>query len=1085
MLQTRLCAVLIVACLTNSPLLAQNPPPPRSAEEFATLLIQTTTDEGRLALLHAHRELVAPRLRKLLVARAFRATLGEDFEQALAAIRVMELVAERDTSKAWLAVAMIGKASIFFLQGKLLNARAAYARVPKVEEFITEKDAAAYVLQMRGFIGYFLRGYEQGLKDCFESLKLRDAEEDKADIGFTLNAIAMIFTEQRRFAEAEEHLNRSTKILAEVKDPVWRALPLNTFGMLYAAMDRHEEALRYYEQSLTLIRQFNVNVLLNYALHGMGECYLELGEHTKALDYFRQSLALRERGSDRVATARTLKNLAVIHRELGDYAEALRYCQQSLQLFEEANRKDLAAARLSDIGQIYYDQNNLPLALEYYERGAQLAREVNDHESLWKSHSSTGWIHITARDYDRALASFQKALVASEAFGEKAMIITALNTVALAHARLGEGEKAQQHLQRAIALSRETQSQSLVAETMYYAGHTYMLRKDYNRAVEYFQQGLNAAAGASARRQAKYLLVSLANAHQAKGEYQKSLDYAERAADAARGQGDSLMFAEARTILGRAHRALGRADSARRAFDESISAVETRRSQVVGGEQGQQRFFETQVTPYHEVVALLLSQGRTGEALAYAERAKARVLLDVLQNGRLDIARAMTDDERVKERKLNGEISALNSQLLREMQGTKSDPARLDSVRERLRKARLNQEDFQARLYAAHPQLKVQRGDATPLKPEEASALLSDAQTALLEYVVTDDRTYLFTVARGEAKGQAEVKSFALPIARAELAEKVARFRRQLAERDFDFTATAKELYAALIKPALAEVKDKARLVIVPDGALWEMPFQALMAEDNHYLIQDAALSYAPSLTFLREVKRQQRGVTDNANAPLLAVGNPLLHGRRLPAARRDEKLSPLPESEREVKSLAQLYGAERSKILVGAQALEGRIKAEANQYAVLHFATHGLLNDSSPLYSSIVLSPAETEKEDGLLEAREVMTMDLKARLVVLSACETGRGRVGAGEGLIGFSWAFFVAGCPTTVVSQWKVDSASTSELMLEFHKYLKGHPISLKPGLTTAEALRQASLVLMRTNDYSHPFYWAGFVVVGDGF
>jgi CHAT domain-containing protein len=136
-------------------------------------------------------------------------------------------------------------------------------------------------------------------------------------------------------------------------------------------------------------------------------------------------------------------------------------------------------------------------------------------------------------------------------------------------------------------------------------------------------------------------------------------------------------------------------------------------------------------------------------------------------------------------------------------------------------------------------------------------------------------------------------------------------------------------------------------------------------------------------------------------------------------------------------------------------------------------------------LYSSIVLSLTENDKEDGLLEAWEVLRMDLQAELVVLSACETGRGRIGAGEGLIGFSWALFVAGCPTTVVSQWKVDSASTSELMLEFHKHLKSQTADTKTHLASAEALRQAALCLMQTNEYRHPFYWAGFVVVGRGF
>ena len=147
----------------------------------------------------------------------------------------------------------------------------------------------------------------------------------------------------------------------------------------------------------------------------------------------------------------------------------------------------------------------------------------------------------------------------------------------------------------------------------------------------------------------------------------------------------------------------------------------------------------------------------------------------------------------------------------------------------------------------------------------------------------------------------------------------------------------------------------------------------------------------------------------------------------------RDEKFEPLPEAEEEVKALGRLYGASRSKVFVGAEAREDRAKAEAGQVRVLHFATHGTLNNAAPMYSNLVLAQGD-KNDDGLLEAWELMELDLKADLAVLSACETARGRYGAGEGMIGLTWAMFVAGVPSTVVSQWKVESASTRDLMVE---------------------------------------------------
>jgi CHAT domain-containing protein len=192
-----------------------------------------------------------------------------------------------------------------------------------------------------------------------------------------------------------------------------------------------------------------------------------------------------------------------------------------------------------------------------------------------------------------------------------------------------------------------------------------------------------------------------------------------------------------------------------------------------------------------------------------------------------------------------------------------------------------------------------------------------------------------------------------------------------------------------------------------------------------------------------------------------------------------------LPETETEVKTVAALYGHANSRILIGADAREARVKTEAPNYRILHFATHGLLDGQNPMYSHLTLSQVGGEsQEDGMLEAREIINLDLSADLAVLSACQMARGWVGAGEGVIGMSWAFFVAGVPTIVASQWKVDSDSTTVLMIDFHRRLTARTSQVRKRETKAEALRNASLVLLRSERYRHPFYWAGFVMVGDG-
>jgi CHAT domain-containing protein len=573
-------------------------------------------------------------------------------------------------------------------------------------------------------------------------------------------------------------------------------------------------------------------------------------------------------------------------------------------------------------------------------------------------------------------------------------------------------------------------------------------------------------------------LNNIALVYNSKGDHSQALDFAERATIIARQTGSREVLWEARTTAGLAYAALNQPARAREAYEEAIITIEDLRAQVTGGEQHQQRFFEDKLAPYHSMVGLMIAENDPAQALAYAERAKARVLKDVLSSGRVNITSEMTHRELERERALRAELVSLNTQISRESSVTGREESRLATLRERLQKARLDWEAFQANLYAAHPRLRTKRGQSLPLKLEDASDLLPGAKGAVLEYVVTGEETYLFVLTQNDTTAQVDLKTYRIAIRKSDLAARAEAFRRALARRDPDFLDAALGLYDLLIGPARAQLQGKAALVVVPDSVLWNLPFQALRTPSNRYLIEEWPISYAPSLTVLREMARLQRN-DKNRPLSLLALGNPAIS--QAPVERSGNRRGSLPEAEREVKTIGRLYGPARSKVFTGSEAREDRIKAEAGRFGVMHLATHGILNDASPMYSHLLLARAgENADEDGLLEAWEIMKMDLKIDLAVLSACETARGRVGEGEGVIGFTWALFVAGSPTTVVSQWKVDSASTTQLMLEFHRRLKA-----SDGFLKAHSLQQAAVKLMRDSRYRHPFYWAGFVVVGDGF
>ncbi|HEX6733075.1 MAG TPA: CHAT domain-containing protein, partial [Pyrinomonadaceae bacterium] len=746
---------------------------------------------------------------------------------------------------------------------------------------------------------------------------------------------------------------------------LWKALIRQ--GKQQYSQSNYKQALRIDELAKSIAEQIGDTEGIAQAFNDMGAVQDSQGNYGLAIEYFQRSLVLRKTLGDKVNMAISLANLGSVYGSQGNHRLASEYYQKALVEFELVKHNVGLGAVLNSIGNTYFFQGNYGLASENYEKALKYFQAAGHKAGEAVALNNMGNVRQRQGDSDSALDYYQKSLKVKEALGNKAGIGASLNNI----------------------------------------GKNYRLRGKYDLAFEYFQTSLAQFGAIGDPRGEALTLGEIGLLYYSKGDYAKALEFAERAAVIAAKMDLREVLWEARTTSGRAYRLLNQPVQARRSFEEAIATVESWRTQVAGGEQEQQRFFEDKVSPYQLMVELLVEQNHAGEALAFAERSKGRVLLDVLRSSSsVNITKAMTAQEQEQERSLRSELVSLNSQVSRERLRAQPDHTRSADLNARLQKARLRYESFQTTLYAAHPELRVQRGEAKTLTLEDAGGLV-EHQDALLEYVVTDKKTYLFvlTAETGASSRAAKLKSYTLSIARNELAEHVKAFRQQLARRDLTFRATASKLYDLLLRPALAELRGKRTLVIVPDGVLWELPFQTLTDPNDRYLIEDHAISYAPSLTVLREMTHlRKQKQTANRDMDLLAIGNPELRNEtteRVKSVHRDERLEPLPQAETEVKTLGQLYGA-RSTVYIGADAREDRFKTEARRFKVVHLATHGILNDSSPMYSQIVLAHSD-ESEDGLLEAWEIMKLDLNADLVVLSACESGRGRVGAGEGVIG----------------------------------------------------------------------------------
>lgn len=886
------------------------------------------------------------------------------------------------------------------------------------------------------------------------------------------------FSRQQLLAQALPIYQVALEVAEWIDDKKDSAILTQILGLIHFSQGNFDEALDFYQKSVALYEALGDKSEIPELLNYMGQIHFARGSYAEAQKLFRKHLALAEELGDQRKIAFALNTIGTLFSIQGNYAQGVEYYRRSLAICEEIKDTNLIISPLNNLGSSYRALGNNALALEYYQKSVKLSEAMDDRKRLANTLSNIGEIHFSQANYSQALEYLKKALELAETAGYKPDVVGFEHIIGNIHVERGEYALALAHYEKSLSTSEALGQKAVTVFTLQNIGNVHLLQGNPTRALDYLQRSLTLSEQLGNTLAVAGAQIGFSKVYLSQGNYTAALEAAERALAAGSKMQKPDVLWTSHNLIGRSQRALGKLDLARRSFTDAIKIIEAMRAGVAGGEEDKQRFFQDKLNPYHSMVELLIESQNLDDALIYAERAKARTLLDVLSSGRVNVIKAMTKEEQEREQALNAELVVLNSQVLEATQH--QDAPRLAALKAKQEKARLEYEDFQTNLYAAHPELKVQRGQSRLLSVDELDQLLTDDKTAILEYVVGEKDSYLFAITK--AAGHAKLKVYPLGLNAKTLAEESETFRQRVADRDLSVKTPARELYDQLVKPAEMQLRGVNKLIVVPDGVLWDLPFQALYRGERGYLLEGFAISYAPSLSVLREMKRKGSSYSlVNRGSELLALGNPVLNVQAVAKGSlvREDELVPLPGAEREVNTLGELYGRNRSKVLIGEKATEEEVKNEAERYRLLHFATHAILDDRNPMYSRIILArPKDDKRQDGMLEAWELMKLDLTAEMVVLSACQTARGRIGAGEGMIGMSWALFVAGSPTVVVSQWKVDSDRTTELMIAFHQNL----VRRKRGTTKAEALRAAALKLLQ-GKYSHPVYWAGFVLIGN--
>ena len=746
------------------------------------------------------------------------------------------------------------------------------------------------------------------------------------------------------------------------------------------------------------------------------------GEGRQALAYYEKAAleALQQGNTLRAARALVAATTAAVR--LGRYQKAIQAGTHALELYKSAKEPappDLMAwaSVHAQLGSAYRRVGDMARARQVLEEGVRFAntRLTGRREGQVEGYLLNGLAQVAyaERDYQTALASSTQAAQYFESW----------------EANLGK--RAPERLRASI--------HRWTARSLYGIGRAQLALKHPDEAEAAFEKSLKYARSTGLHEVEIDIVAGQANLAAARGDWTKAATLYQQSITVSTQIRRLGGLPGLYSGLARAYAELGRKEDALGASREAVRHIEDIRADLSDSDL-RSGYFESKQGIYHQAISLALQTQHVDEAFALAERSRSRTFLDLLgstttlSKGR---TRALVDEEvRLRARLAEAQAQAQDPGASAESDRARAQVEALDrdykAFLARVRKENLEQASLMA---------------VEPVTLPEIQALLPEG-TTLLEYLVSETGVVVWVVDRQRAT------VVQLPGDRQSLLPQVRQLRTAIVKQAplANVQSQALTLYRRLVEPARPEIRGD-RVLIVPHGVLHYLPFSALRTPAKHWLVEELSLSTLPSASVLRYLNGKGTG----ASSPGLIVGNPDL-GAELA----------LPWAEREARMVGQREPG--STVLVRADATEAQVKKLLGSAGIVHLATHGELSEDDPMSSAMLLVPGGGE--DGRLEVREVFGLDLHARLVVLSACETGLGKLTRGDELVGLQRAFLYAGTPAVVTTLWKVDDKATFELVRVFYaRFETAGPV---------DSLRQAQLETMRA--FPHPYAWAAFGLTG---
>lgn len=810
--------------------------------------------------------------------------------------------------------------------------------------------------------------------------------------------------------------------LAEAKKsgiPVHEIQVLNNGGVAYQYLGEYQKSLELFNQALSLTLQHKAYPQLGSILSQMATVHSKLGDY-QGIKFLEQQLAQAKNQGDRDYQREALKYLGIAYISSTEYQKAIAIYEEYLPLIQAINnpREEIFTLSLLATGyRMAGAKDKLQQTLAQINAVAQ-ASEDPEIKKLVLIHQSS-WA-LSQQDISSAISTTEQLIQLSRSSGDIAQERFSLLELARYNALVENYPKVISVLEELLTVIRQGDEPNILLEpqALNYLGDTYALLGNYSKAIELHQQSLAIYAESDRGNNGTsrlFALESLARSQFNAGQLSESWETLQQAIQV---------------------HALRRQQA-----ENAINLLGMSRDDL------QLNLRESLTDLYRIQQQILIAQNRPTDALLRSEAGRARAFVDLLNLSLAPDVQTPVSPPELTLAQLQAIAKDQNSTLVQYS-------LILDKPKFRIIQFGKQQprETF-LYIWVIQPNGEI-TFRSVDLQPFWQKIAAQGTEVTSLGDLVITARESMGAGGRG--------------ISFNEDSEAVARALAQIQNND-QKNQQLQQLHEVLIQPIadLLPKNPEARVTFIPQDSLFLVPFPALLDTENTYLIEKHTILTAPSIQVLGLTKQQrQRLSTPTQNA--LVVGNPTMPSLQFQLGGPLVQLSSLPGAEREARAIAQLLS---TRPLIGAQATESTLVEQLPKAGIIHLATHGLLDNLMGFQSSLALTPGG--EQDGFLTAREILQLKLNAHLVVLSACDTGRGRI-SGDGVVGLSRSFIAAGVPSVIVSLWKVPDEPTASLMQAFYQNLQQDP-------DKAKALRNAMLSALE--QYPDPKDWAAFTLIGE--